>query len=151
MRHSPTALDAAFTLGCGVHRNKGATLPTILASTAWEVLWVILIVIPVTLCWVAAIIDLLVRRRDLPWWAVGLWLVFILILPVFGMLIYFIARPTLPEEQAAMEAAVNRARADQTASYAGALKDLSDLRERGVITEEEFNTRRAELSSAAAA
>jgi hypothetical protein len=126
-------------------------LPTILASTAWEVLWVILIVIPVTLCWVAAIMDLLVRRRDLPWWAVGLWLIFILILPVFGMLIYFIARPTLPEEQAAMQAAVNRARADQTASYAGALKDLSDLRERGVITEEEFNTRRGELSSAAAA
>ncbi|HEV3070656.1 MAG TPA: SHOCT domain-containing protein [Solirubrobacteraceae bacterium] len=126
-------------------------MPTILASTAWEVLWVILIVIPVTLCWVAAIIDLLARRRDLPWWAVGMWLVFILILPVLGMLIYFIARPTLPEEQAAMQAAVNRARADQTASYAGALKDLSDLRERGVITDEEFNTRRADLTSAATA
>ena len=126
-------------------------MPTIIASTAWEVLWVILIVIPVTLCWVAAIIDLLGRRRDLPWWAVGLWLVFILILPVFGMLIYFITRPTLPEEQAAMQAAVNRARADQTASYAGALKDLSDLRERGVITDEEFNTRRADLTSTATA
>jgi hypothetical protein len=126
-------------------------LPTILASTAWEVLWVILIVIPVTLSWVAAIFDLLGRRRDLPWWAVGLWLLFILILPVLGMLIYFITRPTLPEEQAAVQAAVNRARADQTASYAGALKDLSDLRERGVITDEEFNTRRADLSTAATA
>lgn len=124
---------------------------TVLASTAWEVLWVILIVIPITLCWVSAIIDLLVRRRDLAWWSVGLWLVFILILPVFGMLIYFIARPTLPEEKAAMEAAVHRARADQTASYAGALKDLSDLRERGVITDEEFNARRADLSTPAPA
>jgi hypothetical protein len=126
-------------------------LHVILASTAWEVLWVILIVIPITLCWVSAIIDLLVRRRDLAWWSVGLWLVFILILPVFGMLIYFIARPTLPAEQAAIEAAYNQARVDQTASYAGALKDLSDLRERGVITEEEFNARRADLSTPATA
>jgi hypothetical protein len=123
----------------------------ILASTVWEVLWVILIVIPVTLCWIAAMIDLLARRRDLPWWAVGLWLVFILVLPVFGMLIYFIARPTLPEEKAAMESAYNRARAEQTASYAGALKDLSDLRERGVISDEEFNTRRADLAGVSTA
>jgi hypothetical protein len=126
-------------------------LQLILASTAWEVLWVILIVIPITLCWVSAIVDLLVRRSDLAWWSVGLWLVIILILPVFGMLIYFITRPTLPAEQAAMEAAVHRVRADQTASYASALKDLSDLRERGVITEEEFNTRRADLSTLATA
>lgn len=121
----------------------------ILASTVWEVLWVILIVIPITICWVAAIIDLFVRRQDLRWWAVALWLIFILILPVFGMLIYFIARPTLPNEQAAMETAVRQAKAQQTASYASALKDLSDLHERGVITTEEFNMRRSELGQAA--
>jgi hypothetical protein len=126
-------------------------MPTILASTAWEVLWVILIVIPITLCWIAAIIDLLVRRRDLPWWGVGMWLIVILVLPVFGMLIYFIARPTLPEEQVAMESAYDRARAEQTASFAGALKDLSDLRERGVITDEEFSARRADLTKVATA
>jgi hypothetical protein len=115
----------------------------------WEVLWVILIVIPITICWIAAIMDLLVRRRDLKWWAVALWLIFVLILPVFGMLIYFIARPTLPGEQATMEAAVRQAQARQTASYASALKDLSDLHDRGVITTEEFNTRRADLTQAA--
>jgi hypothetical protein len=125
-------------------------VPVTVASTVWEVLWVMLIVIPITICWIAAIIDLLVRRRDLEWWAVALWLIFILILPVFGMLIYFIARPTLPDEKAAMDAAVHQARAQQTASYASALKDLSDLHERGVITTEEFNTRRAELTQAAA-
>jgi hypothetical protein len=113
------------------------------------VLWVILIVIPITICWIAAIMDLLVRRRDLKWFAVALWLIFILVLPVFGMLIYFIARPTLPAEQAAMEAATHQARAQQTASYASALKDLSDLRERGVITTEEFDARRADLTQPA--
>jgi hypothetical protein len=125
-------------------------VPPILASTVWEVLWVILIVIPVTLCWIAAIVDLLVRRRDLHWFSIALWLIFILILPVFGMLIYFIARPTLPEERIAMETAVDRARAQQTASYASALKDLSDLHQRGVLSDEEFNARRADLSGAAA-
>ena len=124
-------------------------MPVLVASTVWEVLWVILIVIPITICWIAAIMDLLVRRRDLKWWAVALWLIFVLILPVFGMLIYFIARPTLPGEQATMEAAVRQAQAQQTASYASALKDLSDLRERGVITDDEFNARRADLTQAA--
>jgi ABC-type multidrug transport system fused ATPase/permease subunit len=121
---------------------------TVAASTAWEVLWVILVVIPITICWIAAIMDLLVRRRDLQWWAVALWLIFVLILPVFGMLIYFIARPTLPSERAAMDAAVHQAQAQRTASYASALKDLSDLHERGVITTEEFNARRADLTPA---
>jgi hypothetical protein len=124
-------------------------VPVLVASTAWEVLWVILIVIPITICWVAAVMDLLVRRRDLKWLSVALWLIFVLVLPVFGMLIYFIARPTLPSEEAAMQAAVHQAKAQQTASYASALKDLSDLQERGVITTEEFNTRRAELTQAA--
>lgn len=121
----------------------------ILASTVWEVLWIILIVIPITICWVAAIIDLFVRRSDLRWWAIALWLIFILILPVFGMLIYFITRPTLPSETQAMEMAARQAQAQHTASYASALKDLSDLHERGVITTEEFNARRNELSQAA--
>jgi ABC-type multidrug transport system fused ATPase/permease subunit len=124
-------------------------VPVIVANTVWEVLWIILIVIPITICWIAAIMDLLVRRRDLQWWAVALWLIFVLILPVFGMLIYFIARPTLPGEQAEMEAAVRHAQAQQTASYASALKDLSDLHERGVLTTEEFNARRADLTQAA--
>lgn len=126
--------------------NKELIVPVILASTVWEVLWVMLIVIPITICWIAAVMDLLVRRRDLKWWSVALWLIFVLILPVFGMLIYFIARPTLPAEQAAMESAVRHAKAQQTASYASALKDLSDLHERGVITTEEFNTKRADLA-----
>ena len=121
----------------------------ILASTVWEVLWIMLIVIPVTICWVAAVLDLFMRRSDLRWWAVALWLLFILVLPIIGMLIYFVTRPTLPAETAAMESAVRNARAQQTASYASALKDLSDLHERGVITTEEFNVRRNELSAAA--
>ena len=45
--------------------NKELIVPVIVASTAWEVLWVILIVIPITICWVAAVMELLVRRRDL--------------------------------------------------------------------------------------
>jgi hypothetical protein len=125
-------------------------VPLILASSVWEVLWVLLIVIPITLCWISAIVDLLVRRRDLGWFSVAMWLLVILVIPVFGMLIYFITRPTLPGEQAAMESAVHRVKAEQTASYASALKDLSDLHERGVLTDEEFNARRADLSGAAA-
>lgn len=121
----------------------------ILASTVWEVLWIMLIVIPITICWVAAIIDLFARRTDLRWWAVALWLIFILILPVFGMLIYFVTRPTLPAETQALEMATRHAQAQQTASYASALKDLSDLHERGVITTEEFNARRNDLAQAA--
>lgn len=68
-----------------------------------ELLLFVFIVIPVTIAWVAAVVDIFARRPDLHWWAKGLWLLFVLVLPLLGMLIYFIARPMMPDERAAYD------------------------------------------------
>jgi type VI protein secretion system component VasK len=53
----------------------------------WHVLVVCVVVIPVTLMWLAIIYELF-TRKDLKWWQRIAWLVFVLVLPLFGALIY---------------------------------------------------------------
>jgi uncharacterized membrane protein YcjF (UPF0283 family) len=90
------------------------------------------------------------RSRDLSGWSKGIWVIGIIIFPLLGVLIYLIARGTKMHErqvesaqaqQAAFrnyvqQAAVGTGTADQLAK-------LADLRDRGVITEEEFQQGKA--------
>ena len=57
----------------------------------WGLLWLSL-VIPLMFLWGFTLWDLF-SRRDLSGLAKGLWAVGIVLLPLFGMLMYFIARP----------------------------------------------------------
>jgi hypothetical protein len=112
-----------------------------LASVFWDAFWLLFIFIPVTLSWIAAIVDLLVNRRDLKRSQVALWLVAILALPIVGMLVYFATRPDdVPERYPAP--------AERSARYVQTLKDLTDLRDRGVISDEEYEEHRGNLRSA---
>ncbi len=52
----------------------------------------ILLVIPLAVCWALALVDLM-RRIDLSGWATALWLLVIVLIPFFGALIYFAFRP----------------------------------------------------------
>jgi hypothetical protein len=53
----------------------------------WQVLLLLIIVIPLTLIWAVAIWDIFTRRGMSPWSRV-IWLVVVLIFPVLGSIIY---------------------------------------------------------------
>jgi hypothetical protein len=60
----------------------------------------VLIAIPLLLIWVLTLVDLF-RRHDLPTGGKVLWALVVLILPVLGVIIYFVARPAQPTDRAA--------------------------------------------------
>ena len=56
-----------------------------------------LIAIPLLLIWILTLVDLF-RRHDLPTSRKVLWALFVLIVPVVGVIVYFIARPPQPSD-----------------------------------------------------
>ena len=61
----------------------------------WGLLWLSLF-IPTMFLWVFALWDLF-GRRDLSGWTIALWAISIVLLPIIGMLFYFISRPKGPD------------------------------------------------------
>jgi type VI protein secretion system component VasK len=108
-------------------------------------LWVIWIWI---LIWV--FIDIF-RSHDLSGWAKALWFIFVLFIPLIGVLVYLIARGGKMQERAAQQAQQQdeaaRAYIQQAAgsSSADQLAKLADLRDRGVITADEFAREKAKI------
>lgn len=62
----------------------------------WDFFFIFLIFIPLTIAWIYTVIDIFMRP-DESGLAKFLWLLLVLFLPILGMLIYFIARPSEPE------------------------------------------------------
>lgn len=58
----------------------------------------VLIAIPLLLIWVLTLVDLF-RRHDLSTGRKVLWAIVVLILPVIGVIMYFIARPPQPTDR----------------------------------------------------
>jgi ABC-type multidrug transport system fused ATPase/permease subunit len=92
------------------------------------------------------------RSRDLSGWAKALWFIFVLFIPLIGVLVYLIARGDKMHERAVQQAqqADSDARAyiQQAAgspSTADQLTKLAELRDRGVITADEFEREKAKL------
>jgi type VI protein secretion system component VasK len=108
-------------------------------------LWVIWIWI---LIWV--FIDIF-RSHDLSGWAKALWFLFVLFIPLIGVLVYLIARGGKMQERAERDAQqqdeATRAYIQQAAgsSSADQLAKLADLRDRGVITADEFAREKAKI------
>ena len=61
----------------------------------WHALMICLVVIPVTLLWASCLVDI-VLRSDLAGWHKALWVLLVLVVPLFGALIYLCVRPALP-------------------------------------------------------
>ncbi len=111
-------------------------------------LWVIWIWI---LVWV--FIDIF-RSHDLSGWAKALWFLFVLLIPLIGVLVYLIVRGGSMQERSARQARqqdeefrsyVQQAASDSPASTADQLAKLADLRDRGVISPEEFEREKAKV------
>ena len=114
-------------------------------------LWVIWIWI---LIWV--FIDIF-RSRDMSGWAKALWFLFVLFIPLIGVLVYLIARGGSMQERAAQQAQqqdaefrsyVQEAATDSPASTADQLTKLADLRDRGVISAQDFEREKAKVLAA---
>jgi ABC-type multidrug transport system fused ATPase/permease subunit len=109
-------------------------------------LWVIWFWVLITI-----FIDLF-RSHDLSGWAKALWFIFILILPLIGVLVYLIARGGKMHEHQVQDAQVQQREFRQyvqeaagSQSSADQLAKLADLRDRGVITAEEFDREKAKI------
>ena len=115
-------------------------------------LWVIWIWILITV-----FIDIF-RSHDLGGFAKALWFLFVLFIPLIGVLVYLIARGGKMHEHAAQQAQqqdaearayIQQAAASAPASTADQLAKLADLRDRGVISAEEFEREKAKVLVAA--
>ena len=114
-------------------------------------LWVIWIWI---LIWV--FIDIF-RSHDLSGWAKALWFLFVLIIPLIGVLVYLIVRGGSMHDRAVQQAQrqdeearryIQQAAASAPAGTADQLAKLADLRDRGVISPEEFEREKAKVLAA---
>jgi Short C-terminal domain/Phospholipase_D-nuclease N-terminal len=91
------------------------------------------------------------RSRDLSGGAKALWFIFVLFIPLIGVLVYLIARGGEMHERAAQQAqAQDQAARDYIRQAAGTnsaddLAKLADLRDRGVITPQEFEQQKAKI------
>ncbi len=99
--------------------------------------------------WIAigVVLDIF-RSHDLSGWGKALWLLFIVILPLLGVLIYLIVRGRAMHERTAdtarsQDQAFRQYVRQAAASPADDLAKLADLRDRGVLSEEEFQSAKA--------
>ena len=94
------------------------------------------------------------RSHDMGGGAKALWVLFIIILPFLGVLVYLIARGGKMHERAAQEAASQQKAFDQyvreTAATPGSsaadqLSKLADLKSQGVLSDAEFEDQKAKI------
>ena len=94
------------------------------------------------------------RSHDIGGLAKALWVIFIIILPFLGVLVYLIARGGKMHERAAQEAArqqkafdqyVRQTAATPGSSTADQLSKLAELKNQGVLSEAEFEAEKAKI------
>ena len=124
-----------------------------LLGAFWTVLEIFLWVL-----WIWVLIYVFIdifRSRDLPGWAKALWFIFVVFIPLIGVLVYLIARGGKMHERAEQAAQQQdqevRRYIQQAAGSpdpADQLAKLADLRDRGVITPDEFEHEKAKVLAA---
>ncbi len=94
------------------------------------------------------------RSHDLGGLAKALWVIFIIVIPYLGVLVYLIARGGKMHERAAQQAAAQQKAFDQYvrqaagtsgADTASQLSKLADLKSQGVLTDAEFDAQKAKI------
>jgi hypothetical protein len=129
-----------------------------LLSVFWTILEIFAFVVWIwLLIWIFGDIF---RSRDLSGWAKAAWVVFVAVIPLFGILAYLIVRGGSMHERAVQNARQQdeafrsyvREAAGPTsaASPADQLTQLAGLRDRGVISGAEFEQQKAKILAAPA-
>ena len=121
-----------------------------LLGVFWTILEIFLFVIWFWIL-ITVFIDIF-RSRDLSGWAKALWFVFVLFIPLIGVLVYLIARGGKMHQRAERDARQQerefRSYVQETAGSAtpaDQLAKLAELRDRGVISAEEFDREKAKI------
>jgi type VI protein secretion system component VasK len=109
-------------------------------------LWFFLFFIEIWLM-ISVFIDIF-RSHDLKGWSKALWILFVLVIPLIGILVYFIARgdkmrahsiDAAKEQQQAFQHYIQQAAGTTTTTgRADELAKLADLKDKGNISEEEY-------------
>jgi hypothetical protein len=116
----------------------------------WSILifffWVIWIWIVVTV-----LVDIF-RRHDIGGWAKAAWVVFVVVLPWLGVLIYLIAQHDGMRERSMKQAQAQRQQFDQyvqetAGGSAGEIAQAKQLLDEGAITQAEFDALKAKALS----
>jgi len=116
----------------------------------WSFLWFFLFFIWIWL--LIVVFSDIFRSHDLSGWAKALWIIFVVIVPYLGVFVYLIARGGRMQEHAAADAKrqdtefrqyVQSATASSSSNTADELARLADLRDKGVISEAEFQQAKA--------
>ena len=114
-----------------------------LLNLFWSMLWFFAMVI-----WffaVAAVIIDVFRSHDLSGWAKALWFLFVLFVPILGLLVYLVVRGPKMSQRAFDAVDADLGPMTGTATTADELAKLADLRDRGAITVDEFERHKAAL------
>jgi hypothetical protein len=92
------------------------------------------------------------RSRDIGGFAKAVWVIFVIVLPFLGIFVYLIARGGKMHERAEEAAKAQQQAFDSyvkqaagTSSSADDLAKLADLKEKGVLTDAEFQAQKAKL------
>jgi Short C-terminal domain/Phospholipase_D-nuclease N-terminal len=117
----------------------------------WSMLWFFLFFIWIWL--LIVVFGDIFRSHDLSGWGKALWIIFIIVLPYLGVFVYLIARGHKMQEHA-----VDAAKAQDAAfrdyvqqvtpsSSADEIARLADLRDKGVLSDAEFQQAKAKALS----
>ncbi len=116
----------------------------------WSFVWFTLFFI-----WIWLLISVfgdIFRSDDLGGFAKAIWLIFVIVVPYFGVFIYLIARgkgmaernvKAMQVQQDAERAYIQSVAGASTTSPAEEIARLTDLRDKGAITEDEFQQLKA--------
>ena len=119
-------------------------------ASFWESFFLLLIFLPLVLLWAFALVDIF-RRDDIGGGWKAVWVACVILVPFVGTLIYLITRPAgATKEERVM---IDEASRDFVAKYsptsaASELQVLSDLHDRGKLTDDEFAAEKARLLGA---
>ncbi len=122
-----------------------------LLNIFWTMLWFFMFVI-----WIWLLITIfadIFRNKEMNGFAKAAWILFVIILPLLGVLIYLITNGNSMQErameQAAAQAKMQRDYIQEVSGSGGSSADelakLADLKDKGILTDEEFAAQKAKL------
>jgi len=122
-------------------------LANVFLTMFWLFIWIL---------WIFLLIRILMdifRSDDLGGWGKAAWIIFIILVPFIGVLVYVIVRGhsmqkrDMQSAQAADQAmrAYVQSAAGSSASAADEINKLAELRDRGVLSPQEFEAQKAKL------
>ena len=121
-----------------------------LLNIFWTMLWLFVLILWIWLL-ITIFIDIF-RSHDLSGGAKALWVIFLIVLPFVGVIVYLIARGDKMQKHEIKEAQQEQEAFDEyvkktagSSSTADELAKLADLKNKGVISDAEFDQAKAKL------